>query len=826
LRSVNETSPAAEAVEENPMTIRNAILSLSLTLGLLAGLTLASSSSAQEAGCDGAITCYVEPRIFPGPSGDLMAADVLVRDGVALFQGDIDVTNAPSFLFSGTVPKHELFLWPDTVMPYELDEGDFGAVANQIQEAIDEWNATTVLQLVPVDDMTEEPASWVRFVPGDLCASAAGKQGLGEQKITIAGYCLNVRGIILHEIGHAAGLWHEQMRSDAETYVTINLGNVASGALDPDYPEYEADQLRSYGNSGVDRGRYDYDSVMHYNRTAVSKNGLPTIVPKASGVTIGQRDGLSPGDIAGIAALYADMADEAEVGDYFGQALASCDFDGDGTDDLAVGVPGEDLVDANGGIIRDAGAVNVIYGSGPDAAGRLGAGLQLAGNEAWHLNRPEIAGAAAAYDRFGSALAAADFDDDGACDLAVGVPYREVEGLRDAGTVVVLFGSPQGFTGRNFLLSQPSASWIPGAEGPEAYDRFGSALAAADFNADGAGDLAIGVPYEDLGTEVIDAGMVNVIVGRRDVGFWGVAQHWHQDSPGIGGAAEGGDLFGWTLAAADFNRDGAADLAVGAPHEDVGSAANAGSVNVIYGQSTYTWAGLQSAGNRIVSQGNSAIAETPEAHDNFGWSLAAADFNGDLVSDLAIGAPGEDLPGADAAGVVHVLVGQSGNLSYGGGISISWAGLLRAPAPTAYDRFGQSLATLGHEASGRSDLAVGVPGSDEGQFNAGAVRVHQGLQSSGLFSTGTLWHRDVEGIEDEADFNESLGKHAMVGGDFDGDGNDDLAIGVPWQDTRDLEDFGVGDERASSGGVHVLYEDVHFGPGLSAEADQVLHQNS
>jgi hypothetical protein len=82
----------------------------------------------------------------------------------------------------------------------------------------------------------------------------------------------------------------------------------------------------------------------------------------------------------------------AEPGDLFGSALFAGDFNGDGFDDLAVGVPGEDV-----GGATDAGAVNLLFGS----AG----GLAAAGAQIWSQASPGVPGAAEMFDQFGSVLA-------------------------------------------------------------------------------------------------------------------------------------------------------------------------------------------------------------------------------------------------------------------------------------------------------------------------------------------------------------------------------------------------------------------------------------
>ena len=227
----------------------------------------------------------------------------------------------------------------------------------------------------------------------------------------------------------------------------------------------------------------------------------------------------------------------------------AADFNNDGSVDLAVGVPGE-----NG----FAGAVNVLYGS---TGGLSGTGAQLF---------TQVGGAVEAGDGFGSVLAAGDFNNDNFADLAVGAPGEAVGTMQAAGAVSVLYGSAGGLTATGGRLF----TQVGGAV--EANDRFGFALAAGDFNNDNFADLAVGAPGEAVGL-LRDAGAVSVLPGSAG----GLTTTGGRLFTQVGGAVESGDGFGYALAAGDFDNNGFADVAAGAPGEDVGSVPDAGAVSVL-----------------------------------------------------------------------------------------------------------------------------------------------------------------------------------------------------------------------------------------------------
>jgi hypothetical protein len=149
----------------------------------------------------------------------------------------------------------------------------------------------------------------------------------------------------------------------------------------------------------------------------------------------------------------------------------------------------------------------------------------------------------------------------------------------------------------------------------------------ADFNGDGYADLAIGVPKEGINGKA-EAGLVNIIYGSAS-GLSATStadQRFFQDysagtvASNIADVSEAGDHFGSAIATGDFNGDGYTDLAVGVPGEDLGSIADAGAVNVIYGSAS----GLSatSVPDQFWTQDNPGVEDVAESGDRLRTSLA------------------------------------------------------------------------------------------------------------------------------------------------------------------------------------------------------------
>ena len=412
----------------------------------------------------------------------------------------------------------------------------------------------------------------------------------------------------------------------------------------------------------------------------------------------------------------------SQTGAHFGAALAFVDFDGGGRRSwLAVGIPGDSTLNTEAGRVyiyhwNGAAWVYVHYYA-------LGVGGVYGGN--------------GPLDHFGSVFAVGDFDDDGYEDLAVGVPDYDVTNSgttwTDAGTVHVFYGSASGPSQRN--------QWLWLQLEPQQGANAGAALAAGDFDGDGAADLAIGVPGRNVvtGSLQLDAGRVMIASGVAGSGLDPLSIQTLNDGD-FGGIIEENDLFGASLAAGDFDLsllcvlyDSChADLAIGVPGENLA----AGAVVVGYGSAS----GVDPLDRQVFLQQDLGDGgSTAEVGDGFGSVLTAGVFDSLWGIDLAVGVPGEDWGPVVNQGVVHIAFGgQSGLTSHPGQWLIARPGLSSSP-PAAEDRFGAALAAGNFNGHSAQDLAVGLPGrTRSGQAGAGLVQtLRSALFADGFESGGT-----------------------------------------------------------------------------------------
>jgi len=228
-----------------------------------------------------------------------------VRGGFAVVQGDIIIGTAAEAdavrrSSAGKSPEPLASIltfnfanpqkWPNATMPYVIDPD----VPNpqRILDGIAHWNNRTPFKIVP---RTAE-SNYVRFSRSTTldaaCSSYLGMVG-GSQAIATTDAC-NASSVI-HELGHAWGLEHEQVRADRNGNVTVLYQNMDKRFIN------NFDQPLT---TSKDTGYYDFDSIMHYGATGFTRNGLDSMETVPLGIPIGQRNGLSPGDIDGISRAY------------------------------------------------------------------------------------------------------------------------------------------------------------------------------------------------------------------------------------------------------------------------------------------------------------------------------------------------------------------------------------------------------------------------------------------------------------------------------------------------------------------------------------------
>ena len=279
--------------------------------------------------------------------------ETVIENGYATVEGDIlvgEIPDAPEGTQMALAVTDKGKFWPDCVVPFNINRPSLvalpgeanptrananrAAVVANINAAVTAFNAAgpiTWRQRTPAD------RDWVDFVavPG-LCAdengneircgrSALGRSG-GRQQIV---YTLPTgslaaleTGVFIHEMGHAVGLSHEQSRADRDDFVRINRAAILPGR--------EGNFAKRGGNS-LEIGPYDYGSIMHYARTSFARAGMETVIPLDDSAAIGQRAGLSAGDLAALQHFCPAIIERPGVGrrgDGAGLALSDLDNDG------------------------------------------------------------------------------------------------------------------------------------------------------------------------------------------------------------------------------------------------------------------------------------------------------------------------------------------------------------------------------------------------------------------------------------------------------------------------------------------------------------------
>jgi hypothetical protein len=247
-------------------------------------------------------------------------------NGKPIYQGDIILDHVSAIMSSAAVSEgrtgpargysmtiaYSQYLWPKVdgvaTVYYIIDTNSDPQATPTINAAIAQFNLDFpgVIQWVQWDPQNPQSPNYVDI---DLsandysgsCEASEGYDAVPAQPM--AGSFLCVEGTILHEMGHVIGLWHEQSRSDRDTYIAVNYQNIIKGS------RFNFDIIQ---DDVQNMTLYDYASLMQYPAFSFNRNGGPGIETIPAGMPLGSLDGIpvpqtvdySAGDKEGIQRLY------------------------------------------------------------------------------------------------------------------------------------------------------------------------------------------------------------------------------------------------------------------------------------------------------------------------------------------------------------------------------------------------------------------------------------------------------------------------------------------------------------------------------------------
>ncbi|WP_308367899.1 MULTISPECIES: LamG-like jellyroll fold domain-containing protein [unclassified Microbulbifer] len=450
--------------------------------------------------------------------------------------------------------------------------------------------------------------------------------------------------------------------------------------------------------------------------------------------------------------------------DWNGWAVTGAgDVNGDGYDDVIVGVP---LDDSNG---TNAGRAYVLFGNGTGTLPDFSA--VSAGNNGFMIN-----GAGAGH-RAGMAVGGGDINGDGLDDVVVGAPFASVNG-GESGAAYVVFGKADTATVELSAIASSTDAGGFAIYGAYGKDHVGGSIVVGDVNGDGLADITLGeFSHKDhLGTDSVmsaswstDNNLVYTVYGKADGELVNLTSIAASDNDGgfvvrasNRSVSSGFPFASSVLPVGDFNSDGLLDFVVNGDWYQKSNESNVLIFGHVGGDLVY---------NNQLANGDVGINLSPES-GTYGFDTVNGANSYPGFTTAAVGDVNAD--GLDDIALMAVDSGCCSSIQY----------------PTGYIIFGTTdKATINLQ-----DIAAG-----NGGFvirNNASAKYHAKLDV--VFGT-------IGGL-----------------GDINGDGYDDIAIGDPYADSNngriyvvygkaDTTAVNLSDVVAGSGG---FYTSGNTGDGL------------
>ena len=399
----------------------------------------------------------------------------------------------------------------------------------------------------------------------------------------------------------------------------------------------------------------------------------------------------------------------------------------------------------------------------------------------------------------GTALASGDINGDGHDDIIIGSPEDYVPRGYKAGEVYVIFGSSD--PPYTFDLTSQSADIT--VYGCEQFDNCGYAVASGDVNGDEYDDVIIGAYLADPNGKNI-AGETYVIFGSSFPSPPYTIDLYSQAADITVYGEDAGDESGCAVASGDVNRDGYAEIIIGACNGNPPTTEYAGKTHVVFGRSFST----PPYTIDLDSQPADLTVYGEHAYDFSGRVIGSGDINGDEYDDIFIGVPGADPFWRDDAGETYVIFGSSSLPSI---IDLSTSSadiIVYGDDDKGYSGCAIASGDINHD--GCDDIIIGAPHANPGgRSGAGETYVIFGSDSPPSTIDLRTQYASITVYGDDAwDYS----GHAISSGDVNGDGYDDIIIGVPA-----AEQYG----KRLIGETYVLFGSSFPSPPYTIDLDKI-----